>query len=52
MKRFKVYYIDELVYQSDILVDAIEVAKSWQRGFAYVDVIDTKTKLKVYSWVY
>lgn len=52
MKRFKVYYIDELVYQSDILSDAIAVAKLWQRGFAYVDVVDTKYKLKVYSWVY
>lgn len=52
MKRFQVYYVDKLVYQSDILVDAIEVAKSWQRGYAYVDIFDTKYKLKVYSWLY
>ena len=52
MKRFQVYYVDRLVYQSDILVDAIEVAKSWKHDYAYVDVFDTKYKLKVYSWIY
>lgn len=52
MKRFLVYFIDELVYQSDNVDDAIENAKLWQCNFSYVDVIDTTYGVKVYTWVY
>ena len=52
MKRFLVYHVNKLVYQSDSLDDAIKNAKLWEYNYSYVDVFDIKYGVKVYSWVY
>lgn len=52
MRRYRVYYLDRFVYQSDNLDDAIEHAETLQYNYSYVDVYDTVYGVKVYTWCY